>query len=253
MGLQYCTLGSGSRGNALLVESGDTLLLIDCGLPRRAIEERMQSIGRDPSDITALLVTHEHGDHCQGVGPLRRRYGMPVWMTMGTAGAIDASADVELLNCHRPLSVGSISIEPYPVPHDAREPCQFVFSAAGRRLGLLTDTGHVTTHIKEQLRGCHALALEFNHDVESLRCGPYPASVKSRVGSDFGHLNNGQASRLLEAVSHQDLQHVTGLHMSEQNNSRELVLKSIESVSDDAQFSFTLSRQESASDWFRID
>lgn len=253
MSLQFCTLGSGSRGNALLVETDNTLLLIDCGLSRRAIEERMSLVGRDPADIEAVLVTHEHGDHCRGLGPLQRRYGMPIWMTAGTAGVLGDIPGIELLNCHRPLRIGSIDIEPYPVPHDAREPCQFVFSAAGLRLGLLTDTGHVTSHVRDRLRGCDALALEFNHDLEALYAGPYPEAVKSRVGSDFGHLNNEQALGLLEDVLHADLQHVTALHMSEQNNSKELVEQSLESVAARAAFGFSIACQDAVGDWCRIE
>ena len=252
MSLRFCALGSGSRGNALLVESGGTLLMIDCGLPKRAIEERMAAVGRNPTDLTALLITHEHGDHCRGIRPLLRRYRVPVWMTPGTAGGIDYEDDFEELNSHRPLTIVSIRIEPFPVPHDAREPCQFVFGADDRRLGLLTDTGHVTAHIKQHLAGCDALALEFNHDVERLMRGSYPEAVKSRVASRFGHLNNGQAADLLSSVEHPGLQQVLGLHVSEQNNSRALVEDCVAEVANGSGFAFSLAEQGTPSPWFDI-
>jgi phosphoribosyl 1,2-cyclic phosphodiesterase len=251
--LRFCSLGSGSRGNALLVESQTTLLLIDCGLPLRVIEERMRQAGREPADITAVLITHEHGDHCRGIGPLQRRYGMPVWMTHGTAGAITGLERYERLNSHAGLTLGSIDVEPFPVPHDAREPCQFVFASRGRRLGLLTDAGHVTAHIESRLRACDALALEFNHDREALENGPYPAAVKARVGSSFGHLSNGQTVELLERVEHAGLRHVLGLHLSEQNNSPELVTESLRPVLERGSFELALARQHEPTPWFLID
>lgn len=223
MSLRFAALGSGSRGNALLVECGDTLLMVDCGLPRREIEQRLDALGRRASDISAVLITHEHGDHRQGLGPFTRRYPVPVWLTPGTASALAPIASRRALNCHRAFSIGSIEIEPYPVPHDAREPCQFVFGGAGRRLGLLTDSGHVTPHMIERLAGADALALEFNHDAATLEASAYPDALKARVASRFGHLSNAQSLELLERVDRARLQWVAGLHVSENTNSPELV------------------------------
>jgi phosphoribosyl 1,2-cyclic phosphodiesterase len=251
--LQFCSLGSGSRGNALLVESANTLLLIDCGLSRRELEARMQRAGRDPSDISAVLVTHEHADHVQGLGPLRNRYDMPVWMTHGTATALDYDGDYEAVRYGVPIAIGDLAVEPFPVPHDAREPVQFAFASANRRLGVLTDTGHVTAHIVDRLRGCDAIALEFNHDFEMLMSGPYPDVLKTRVGSNFGHLNNAQAAELLRLVAHDALKWVVALHMSEQNNSHDAVGQSIEPLRATTGFGFTLARQGDPSDWHRVD
>src|SRR5262252_1947210 len=147
MTLRFASLSSGSRGNASLVEFGSTLLMIDCGLPLKVVEARLREIGREPRDVTALLVTHEHTDHAQGVATFARRYNTPLWMTPGTASAVRELVNVQTLSPHRPLEIGAIKIEPFPVPHDAREPCQFVFAAGGRRLAVLTDTGHVTAHM----------------------------------------------------------------------------------------------------------
>jgi phosphoribosyl 1,2-cyclic phosphodiesterase len=221
--LRFAPLGSGSRGNSLLVEFGDTLLMIDCGLPRKAMEARLGQLGRDPADVTAVLVTHEHSDHSQGVARFVRRYGTPTHSTAGTARAVPELGRVHCLNSHRELKIGSIDVRPYPVPHDAREPCQFVFSAGGRRLGLLTDAGHVTAHMRECLGRCDALALEFNHDPDELRASDYPPSVKARIASRYGHLSNVQSAELLRGIAHSGLQWVAGLHLSERNNSAELV------------------------------
>ena len=253
MTLRFASLGSGSRGNALLVEFDTTLLMVDCGLPRKIVEERLRVLGRDPRDVTAVLVTHEHADHVQGVAKFVRRYNTPVWMTPGTASAVRGLSRTNALSCHRELVIESIKVEPYPVPHDAREPCQFVFAAGGRRLGLLTDAGHVTSHMYERLTGCDALAIECNHDLDSLQRGPYPDSLKTRVASRFGHLNNAQTTELLERVNHGGLQWVMGLHLSEQNNSPDQVRAALQSLPDSARYPLHLATQDAPTPWTTID
>ena len=176
--LRFAALGSGSRGNALLVEFGATLLMVDCGLPRKAIEERLETLERSARDVTAVLVTHEHTDHAQGVEAFARRYNTPLWMTPGTASAIRGLTRVNTLSCHRAFQIGGITVEPYPVPHDAREPCQFVFEAAGRRLGLLTDAGHVTPHMYERL--APAMRWPSSAIMISSRCSAAPIRAPSR-------------------------------------------------------------------------
>lgn len=253
MTLRFASLGSGSRGNALLVEFDATLLMIDCGLPRKVVEERLRMLGRDPRDITAVLVTHEHADHVQGVAKFVRRYNTPVWMTPGTASAVKGLSRTNALSCHRELVIESIKVEPYPVPHDAREPCQFVFAAGGRRLGLLTDAGHVTPHMYERLTGCDALAIEFNHDLDSLQRGSYPDSLKARVASRFGHLNNAQTTELLGRVNHGGLQWVTGLHLSERNNSPTHVRAAFQPLPESASYPLHLATQDAPTAWIAVD
>lgn len=252
--LRFASLGSGSRGNSLLIELNETLLMVDCGLSLKAVEERLRILGRTPLDVTALLVTHEHADHIQGVARFARRYNTPVWMTSGTAStaATNGISRTHTLNCHREFEIGEIAVQPFPVPHDAREPCQFVFTGAGRRLGVLTDTGHITLHIAEQLTGCDALALEANHDLEALQRGPYPHSVKQRVASSLGHLNNSQAAQLVEMVGHPELQWVVALHISEQNNSYEAVRKSLTPMLTRNGQSLHLAEQNNPSEWLEI-
>lgn len=247
--LRFASLGSGSRGNALLVEFDGTLLMVDCGLPRKTVEERLRVLGRSPGDVTAILVTHEHADHARGVEKFASRYSVPVWMTPGTAAVLRGVAKPRYLSCHRPLEIDSIRIEPFPVPHDAREPCHYVFAAGGRRLGVVTDAGHVTPHMLERLDGCDALALEFNHDLPSLQRGPYPLPLKVRVASRFGHLNNEQTRELLARVDHGGLQWVMGLHLSEQNNTPDHVRTSVTG----ARYPLHLATQDAATPWVPVE
>lgn len=219
--LSFASLGSGSRGNATVVRKNGTCLLVDCGFSMTQVQKRLGGLGLSPEDLTAILVTHEHGDHIRGVAPLARKSGIPVWMTPGTAASYPESRDIprlNMLNCHRPLEIGDIQVQPYPVPHDAREPCQFVFTDGARRLGLLTDTGSPTHHIHSQLDGCDALMIESNHDEVMLANSAYPESVKARIGGQYGHLSNRQAAALLGQVDCSRLQHLVAAHLSERNN-----------------------------------
>ena len=234
--MRFASLGSGSEGNALVVEAGAgaarTRVLLDCGFGLRECERRLERLDVAPSSLAAIFVTHEHGDHVGGVERLARKYRIPVWMTHGTfvasriggVGAIKAAIDIEinLVDTHTPLVLGELEIVPFPVPHDAREPAQFVFGDGEHRLGVLTDLGASTPHVEDMLSGCDALVLECNHDAAMLEGGPYPASLKARVGGRYGHLDNGQAGELLGRLRHAGLQHVLAAHLSRQNNTPDL-------------------------------
>jgi phosphoribosyl 1,2-cyclic phosphodiesterase len=251
--LRFVSLGSGSRGNASLVEFRSTLLMIDCGLPRKVLEERLRAVDREPRDVTAILITHEHTDHAQGAAAFARRHNTPVWMTPGTSSAMRTITRVHHLSCHRPLTIGDIGVQPYPVPHDAREPCQFTFTAGGRRLGMLTDAGTITPHIVERLSDCDALALECNHDPEWLMNGPYPESLKARVASRYGHLNNHQTTELLKRVGSTRVQWLLGLHLSERNNSPEQVRATLEPALENARFPLHLASQDAPTEWLAVE
>jgi len=235
--LRFASLGSGSEGNALIVEASDggavTRVMLDCGFGIRDAERRLARLGLEPGCIDAIVVTHEHGDHIGGVPRFARKHGTPVWMTygtyvasgLGTAAKSDAQADafeIMLIDHHAPFSVGALEILPFPVPHDAREPAQYAFSDGARRLGVLTDLGSTTVHVVSMLTRCDGLVLECNHDARMLADGPYPASLKSRVGGAYGHLDNQQAAQLLANLQHPGLRHVVAAHLSSQNNTREL-------------------------------
>jgi len=225
--VRFASLGSGSRGNATIVTAGSTTILVDCGFSVRETAARLARAGVDPEEIDAILVTHEHEDHVGGVGALARRYGAKVWSTAGTrrsaAGALGEVPRICVFSSHDSFAIGDLLIEPIAVPHDASEPTQFVFSDGQSRVGLLTDAGCITPHIRRMLSGLSALLLEFNHDEEMLRRGPYPAVLKQRISSDLGHLSNAQSAALLREIDTHRLQHLVALHLSQQNNDAGLV------------------------------
>ena len=173
--MRFASLGSGSKGNATLIQAGNTCILVDCGFSMREFEKRCAEIEFDPREISAVLVTHEHLDHIKGVGPLARKYAMPIWMTHGTwrSARCGDIPDLRLFGSHTDaIQVGDITVSPYAVPHDAREPVQCTYAYEDLRLGILTDTGSLTPHLVNALDGVDALLLECNHDVEMLRNGP---------------------------------------------------------------------------------
>lgn len=231
MTIRFSSLGSGSKGNATLVESQNSLLMIDCGFTIKETCQRLTQLGRSPEDINAILVTHEHGDHIKGVGPFARKFNIPVHMSHGTAQstALGKLPNLSLINLHRPFRVGDIDIIPVAVPHDAREPCQFIFRQANLSLGLLTDLGGITPHIVESFNQCDGLMLECNHDSHMLATGPYHQSLKLRVGGRWGHLNNAQASDFLARIETKSLQHLVICHISQQNNTEALAKEAVSS------------------------
>lgn len=227
--MRFAVLGSGSRGNGMVVEIGASLLLIDCGLSVPQVKRRLAGLGKHPDDLTAILVTHEHSDHVNGVAGLARSQGLPVWATAGTARAagLSEATDCVLFDCHEPFAVADAEVTPYPVPHDAREPSQFVVGDGRRRLGILTDAGSPTPYIVECLDGCDALVLECNHDSAMLAAGNYPPPLKQRVGGRHGHLSNAQAAELLGSLNGARLQHVVAAHLSEKNNTPQLAREAL--------------------------
>ena len=218
--LRFAILGSGSRGNGMVVACNGTAILIDCGFTLKETERRLARFGLTPPDLSAIVLTHEHSDHASGADVLARRYDLPLWLTSGTQQALGL-ADRESLrrfSSQACFAIGDIELAPYTVPHDAREPCQFVFSNGARRLGLLTDSGHITKHLTAQLAGCDALVLECNYDRTMLEEGPYPPTLKARVGGPHGHLDNEDAAALLAGLDAGRLQHIVAAHLSEKNN-----------------------------------
>ena len=226
MSLRFSSLGSGSEGNALLVQVSGSMLMMDCGFGLAETEMRLERSGARPADLDAILVTHEHSDHIGGVARFARKHGTPVWLTHGTAKVLtDGSLPHALrhyVDPHERFAVGDIEVTPFFVPHDAYEPVQYVFSDGASRLGVLTDTGSITTHIRESLSGCDALVLECNHDLDMLMNGAYPISLKRRVAGKFGHLDNLTAASLLSAIDCSRLKHILAAHLSKQNNLPEL-------------------------------
>lgn len=252
--MQFLSLGSGSRGNATLVKAGRTTLMIDCGFSTKETCRRLASVETEPTDIDAIIVTHEHGDHVRGVGTFSRRYKLPVWMSCGTAQYFrDEKINIQQINVHQSFQVGDIQVEPVPVPHDAREPCQFVFSAKNRRFGLLTDVGSITPHIVQSYADCDAMLLEFNHDSEMLAGSAYPASVKQRIASELGHLSNSQSCELLRQLLPGALRFVVAAHLSESNNSRDEVHSQLKAMVNGYDCRFEMASQDKVSGWYSLD
>jgi phosphoribosyl 1,2-cyclic phosphodiesterase len=249
--MRFASIGSGSRGNGTLVQWRDTTLLVDCGFSAREVEARLARLKLAPRDLDAILVTHEHGDHISGVGVLARKYKIPVWMTVGTAMQFNGGALPELqhFNGHGRFEIKDIEVEPFTVPHDAREPCQFVFHNGVHRLALLTDTGSITPHIVDMVEGCDGFLLECNHDPSLLQAGPYPRSLKQRVGGRLGHLSNRQAAELLQQMDASRLQHIVAMHLSEQNNTVNLAREALAGALDCEQDWIGIAEQENGFAW----
>lgn len=253
--MRFAILGSGSEGNALVVQVDATLLLLDCGFSVSETLTRLARLGLQAEQLGGILVTHEHSDHLAGVARLARRFRLPVWMSHGTwraQRAAFAEISVAEVNPHLAFAIGSIEVQPYLVPHDAAEPVQYVFGDGARRLGVLTDTGHATPHIEATLSGCHALVLECNHDVEMLRNGRYPSSLKQRVGGRLGHLNNQQSAELLSRLDTSRMQHVVAAHLSQHNNLPELAVSALSEVLGCEAGWIAVADQQQGLDWREI-
>ncbi len=250
--MRFASLGSGSRGNALLVESGRTRLLIDAGFGPREMSHRLARLGLAAEDVDAVLVTHEHSDHIGGVFSCARRFGWAVLLTHGTLSAgrnANGGASVTIIDSQEAFSVGDIGVHPFPVPHDAREPVQFVLADGARRLGVLTDAGHVTAHMVAMLDACDALVLECNHDARMLARGSYPQALKRRIGGLWGHLDNAAAATLLSQIGCSGLRHVVAAHLSEENNSPELARAALSAVLGCEQDWIGIATQDGGFDW----
>lgn len=254
MALRCALIGSGSAGNALLVASETTALLVDCGYSVKAFAARATALDFDPHALTAVLVTHEHHDHLGGVLPLSRRYRVPVRWARGTALAATArhgdEVEASTFSPHAPFTIGDIDVTPVPVPHDAREPTQFVFRHGGRTLGVLTDLGSATPHVLAAYADCDALCLEFNHELERLLQSDYPPSLRQRVASAYGHLSNAQAEQLLTKLRSPRLCRVVAAHLSERTNHPDLVAACLERCVPD--LVTTIASQDEVVPWFEV-
>ena len=236
--MRFCSLGSGSSGNATLVEarSGAQVqrVLVDCGLSLRELTRRLAERGCTPDDLQAVFVTHEHSDHVGCVQTLMRKHRVPVWMSEGTWRATCGEhAPPELLRFARdgePIPLGILELQPYAVPHDAREPLQLTISDGQWRLGILTDAGSETEAMVRALQHCTAMLLECNHDLKMLADSDYPAFLKRRIAGARGHLSNPASAGILSRCLHGGLKHVVAAHLSERNNSPALAAATLAEV-----------------------
>lgn len=230
--MRFCVLGSGSKGNATYIEAGETRLLIDAGFSGVEIGRRLTVIGVEADDLSAILITHEHTDHIKGAPVLSRKLGIPVYVNQATYEA--AGWDTKKIYKWHPIeagasfAIGSLTIHPFSVSHDAADPMGYVIKNSTVSIGYCTDTGVASRLMHHRLAGCHALILESNHDPEMLRNGAYPLYLQQRIRSKAGHLANGQAAEFLRDLLHDDLQHVVLAHLSDSNNTPDLVRREFE-------------------------
>ncbi|ROS04773.1 phosphoribosyl 1,2-cyclic phosphodiesterase [Sinobacterium caligoides] len=233
--MRFALLGSGSRGNATVVSAGDTTILLDCGFSGREAQRRMSQLDLCPSQIDAILVTHEHGDHVSGVGVLSRRFNLPVWMTRGCASRakVGEIPRLHLFSTAEKIVIGQLSIYAVATQHDSAEPCHFIIDDGQDCLGLLSDSGEVTASMANSYARCSTMVLEANYDPQMLSYGPYPASLKARVAGRYGHLSNEQTAQYLLQRNRAGVTALKKLvlgHISEKNNSLEKVRAAIEPV-----------------------
>jgi phosphoribosyl 1,2-cyclic phosphodiesterase len=220
--LSVCVLASGSRGNATYLSDGRTTILIDAGLSGVEIQRRMAAKGLDPQDLDAILVSHEHSDHIQGVGVLSRRFDLPVYISEETrrasGTALGKLSAIYPFVCGDGFTIGTLAIHPFSISHDAEDPVGFSIVGGGIKVGVVTDLGLVTAVVESHLTACDILILEANHDARMLIEGPYPWPLKQRIRGRSGHLSNDDTAQLLESLQHERLAHVILAHLSEENN-----------------------------------
>jgi len=229
MAVSVSVLASGSRGNCALVASSSTRILVDAGLSGRETFKRLKGLGERPEDISAILITHEHSDHVSGLQRLAAKLKIPVFLTQGAhyawnravrdeEGKIPELPKPEHFSPGRGFRVGDIEVSPFTIPHDAADPVGFTFRAEGVKIGFATDLGKMTENVRDAVRGCSVLVIESNHDVEMLRSGPYPWSVKQRVMSRVGHLSNEALAEFFSSDYDGVAEYIVLAHLSEQNN-----------------------------------
>jgi phosphoribosyl 1,2-cyclic phosphodiesterase len=248
--VRFASLGSGSQGNGLVVEAGTTRILVDCGFSIDDTERRLARLGLAPGDLAGIFVTHEHGDHADGALPFARRHGVRAWMTYGTARALAADApEATIVDSHAAFAIGALEVQPFPVPHDAREPVQLVLTDGASRVGVLTDVGTPTRHIVTMLSGCTALVLECNYEPDMLAAGPYPPWLKARIDGPLGHLANAAAAEILAAIDRSRLRHVVAAHLSKTNNLPRLATAALAGALGCAAEEIAVADQASGFDW----
>lgn len=251
--MRFAVLGSGSQGNGTLIASDDTYVLVDCGFSLRETERRLALLGVSATQLSAVLVTHEHADHVHGVGLLARRYNVPVYLSQGTLRGMRKPVEVAgFLGCGDSVDIGSLKVSAARVEHDALEPLQYVVSDGRRRFGMLTDLGSFDARLLARYQGLDALLIEANHCRDLLARGHYPYFLKQRVGGSQGHLNNHQAASLVAELGWKHLQHLVLAHLSSKNNLPQLARQCfVDTLGCDPDW-LQVANQEHGLDWREI-
>lgn len=254
--LAVCLLASGSKGNAIYISSGTVSILVDAGLSGIEIERRMLSRNLDPQQLDAIVVSHEHSDHIQGVGVLSRRYRLPVYMNAKTRdSALPQLGKIEKLvefECGIPFQIKDIAVHPFSIPHDASDPAGFTISRNGSKIGIATDLGMATPIVKDHLQQCNLIVLEANHDYDMLIEGPYPWPLKQRIKSRTGHLSNEASNALLAELKHERLECVILAHLSETNNNSQAAMNAFDYSVVDSDIQLAVSCQDVCGEMFYL-
>src|SRR6266436_5570085 len=239
MAVSVSVLASGSRGNSTIVSSSGTKILVDAGISCRETFQRLKSLAIDPRTLSAILITHEHSDHVSGLATLAKKLKVPVFMTGAThqvwarslrddSGKLPEVAKLEIFSAGRSFQIADITVTPFTIPHDAADPVGFTFRVEGTKIAIATDLGYIPASVRDHLRGCDVLVMESNHDLEMLRVGPYPWSVKQRVMSRVGHLSNDSLADFFTNDYDNSAAFVVLAHLSEQNNHPEVARREAE-------------------------
>ena len=262
--MRFCSLGSGSGGNATLIEASQgitrTQVLMDCGFSLRELTRRLLRAGSTPAELSAVFITHEHGDHAGCALSLARQHRVPIVTSRGTWRAIsqrlgEAAIDPALIRFARDgewVALGDLELQPFAVPHDANEPLQLRTSDGQSLLGLITDVGSVTPSVIQALQGCDALLLECNHDEALLRASSYPNGLKRRILGSHGHLSNDSAASLLTHCLHAGLKQVVAAHLSARNNTSDLAAAAVAGVLGIAPSDVSIASQSDGIDWLNL-
>ena len=256
--MEFTSLGSGSKGNVTVVRAGSTTLLIDCGLSWSEIQNRLEARNLSYSQINAILITHEHGDHHRGVEVVARREQIPIYASSGTLHELyrrnpnvkKLGSLITEISPGVPFRINDIAVHPISVPHDVEEPAQYVCRYQDLGVGVLTDCGSLTEEMVEHFGGLDGLLLETNHDLDMLWNGPYPEQLKARVGGDYGHLSNRQSREFAERIHHVGLQHLVLGHISEQNNALERIMNEFDDLPSGT--AITIATQDGGTEWLRV-
>ncbi|MBO5521037.1 MAG: MBL fold metallo-hydrolase [Eubacterium sp.] len=224
--MELCTLASGSSGNAVFLGTDETGILIDSGISGKRTEEGLRTIGRTGGDLSAILLTHEHADHVQGLGVLARKLGIPIYATEGTRNAVKRMRSLgeipddlfHVVKADEPVQIGELTVSPFSISHDAAEPVGYRVESRGKSAAVATDMGVYTEETIRHLKGLDVLLLEANHDIHMLEVGRYPYYLKMRILGEKGHLSNEASGRLLSEVLHDNMKHILLGHLSKDNN-----------------------------------
>ena len=230
MAVEVCVLASGSKGNCTFISDGTTKLLIDAGISCKRVETLLQGIGESLSSISAILVTHEHTDHIMGLRTIDKKYGTPILCNLKTATCIDVRLHIDSARWYRNnfdtgFKVGTISVLPFRIVHDAVSPVGYVFQAEDKKIALVTDLGYVTQGVYDTVKGADLVIIESNHDLKMLANGSYPIELQARIKGPSGHLSNVQSAEISVALVQSGTKHLILAHLSEENNTPELAME----------------------------